>query len=307
MEGKGKKIIRLWVVIVLYLGVVLLFALINWGMFEKNTTSFLISDQLNKHVDRFVFNYDITNLSSYRSNDLDNMPITISEYNQMAGPIYDELDSLNRQLTDHHQQLDSCSRRLDSLTDLASHQMSDSIAEFRTRMLSDIQDSIDSLKQYMADKDSTEMILEGKEVELSKLQYELAKKNVDVQNYIVNSYGSFMHDSLRSQIGELNDNYISQSSAISSLEISRIKVVQQIHDIGNAFHQKRTESVGFLDFLYYSFCVSTTVNFGDIAPNSSWTRLVAVGELLVCLVLVGIILAKIMKRLDDKHTDEEKS
>ena len=57
------------------------------------------------------------------------------------------------------------------------------------------------------------------------------------------------------------------------------------------------ESVGFWDFLYYSICVSTTVSFGDIAPNNGWTRFLAVLEILLCMILLGILLNKIIAKL----------
>lgn len=63
------------------------------------------------------------------------------------------------------------------------------------------------------------------------------------------------------------------------------------------FHENRREAVGFMDFLYYSVCVSTTVSFGDIAPNSGFTRTVAIIELLLCILLVGIVLDKINKKI----------
>ena len=39
--------------------------------------------------------------------------------------------------------------------------------------------------------------------------------------------------------------------------------------------------------------MSTTVSFGDIAPNSFGTRLMAVIEILFCILLVGLIIEKI--------------
>ncbi len=59
-----------------------------------------------------------------------------------------------------------------------------------------------------------------------------------------------------------------------------------IGDLISSFHNNRHESVGLLDFFYYSICVSTTVSFGDIAPNNGWTRFLVIVELLVC-VFVG--------------------
>ena len=59
------------------------------------------------------------------------------------------------------------------------------------------------------------------------------------------------------------------------------------------------ESVGFLDFLYYSICVSTTVSFGDIAPNNGWTRFLAIAELLLCVLLLAVLLDGVAKKVNN--------
>ncbi len=286
-----------------YLLVVLLFAVVYWAMFTSNTTYFLISDQLNRHVDRFVFVYDKTNLSSYQKDAIDNLPITISEYNELVLPLYDELDTLNRLLPEKQQSIDEILNKKDSVSDLATIRITDSISVFRDKMLSEYQGRIDSLERFMAGKDSTEMILQGKLVEMANLQYDYAKRDSEVQTYVVSSYGSFMQDSLKSLILDLNNQYLSLSADVSSLEQRRIAVVEQIHQLGSDFHNKRSESVGFWDFLYYSFCVSTTVNFGDIAPNSIQTRIATLIELLVCMALVGILLDQIVERDKRRRTE----
>ena len=70
-----------------------------------------------------------------------------------------------------------------------------------------------------------------------------------------------------------------------------------IGDLISSFHNNRHESVGLLDFFYYSICVSTTVSFGDIAPNNGWTRFLAIVELLVCVFLLAILLDGVSKRI----------
>lgn len=43
--------------------------------------------------------------------------------------------------------------------------------------------------------------------------------------------------------------------------------------------------------------MSTTVSFGDIAPNNGWTRFLAIVELLVCVFLLAILLDGVSKRI----------
>lgn len=61
-KSKNKSIVGL---VFTYFLVVILFAAINWAIFRKNTTSFLISEQLNKRVDRYEFVTTEFNLATY--------------------------------------------------------------------------------------------------------------------------------------------------------------------------------------------------------------------------------------------------
>lgn len=70
------------------------------------------------------------------------------------------------------------------------------------------------------------------------------------------------------------------------------------------FHKNRINSVGFWDFLYYSLCVSVSVSFGDIAPNNSCTRAIAIIELLFCLALIGVIVDKLNESINKKDEDK---
>ena len=107
--------------------------------------------------------------------------------------------------------------------------------------------------------------------------------------------GNFIPDSLSHQIRKCNEDYLGLTMTISELEMTRRDVTSQIRNMTKEFHANRRDAVGFMDFVYYSICVSTTVSFGDIAPNNGLTRTVAIIELLLCIILVGAIVDRIIK------------
>jgi hypothetical protein len=292
-------------IIGLYLLIVLLFAVINWLMFKYNTTSFLISDQLNKHVERYDFLDPEADLASYHKNAKDRMPITIREFGEIINPNLANLQAINDSLKTKEKNLFDCQLLWDSLSKVASGMREDSIMEFRREHLAGSQERIDSLKRYLEGKDSTEMIIEGKYVELAELQYEFAKKNAEVQSLVVQYIGNFIPDTLSLQIRKCNEDYLWISMGIQELESTRRDVSSKIRDLVADFHDNRANSVGFWDFLYYSICVSTSVSFGDIVPNNSCTRLLAIIELLLCLVLVGWIVDEIIRKQRRNHGDRE--
>ena len=163
---------------------------------------------------------------------------------------------------------------------------------------------IDSLERYISDRDSIEMVLNRKYVELANLNYEYALKNLETQNYIIENYGFFVSRNLIEDILNENEEWVNLSDSVLRLERLRIEMASQIREMVRLYHNNRIKSVSFGDFLYYSICVSTTVSFGDIIPNKGISRFWAVFELLLCIVLVAIILDDI-KKARNKHDEDE--
>ncbi len=289
---------RVLTMISIYLMVVLFFSVVNWLIFLRNSTSFLISEQLNKHIERYDFLKTTIDLAQYHRDAKDEMPITINEFAETIRPVFDNLEAINDSLEEKTRKYKRDSLILDSLNAIAIENRKEAIKTIKEKSLAKIQRSIDSLIAYMTGKDSTEMIIQGKLVELANLQYEYAKKNAQVQSYINTHYGGLISDSLSFQISYHYGNYVRMILEIVDLEDARRSVISKIRDSNMAFHNNRMESVGFMDFIYYSICVSTTVSFGDIAPNDGKTRFVAVLELLICIILLARILDGIKKRKD---------
>ena len=280
-----------------YVIIVIVAAIANWVIFLNNTTAFVISEQLNKHVERYEFLDEDIDLAAYHSGVKDAMPISLDDFSSFMRADFDSLDNVNRTLDQKQKDYERCLAILDSLSKIAEPIRFDSIKVFKDSLLKGCQERIDSLKGYMLNHDSTKMILDGKYVELAVLEYDLAKKNAEVQKYIVENYSYFIPDSLRHAIREQNEASVAIPWEIQNFEQKRRDVSRHIKGKVSWFHENRREAVGFMDFLYYSVCISTTVSFGDIAPNSGWTRTLAVIELLLCILLVGVVLDKINKRI----------
>lgn len=291
---------RLLKFIGIYIFIVVLFATINWLVFNINTTSFLISEQLNKYVGQHEYLNPEIDLAAYHRNAKDNMPITIDGFSAMMKPTFERLEATNDSLSFNQHRLNACIQEWDSLSRIVSAMRYDSVKLLRERMLSGYQEKIDSLRRFLEGKDSTRMIIEGKYVEMAQLQYEYAKGNAEIQSMIGQYIGNFIPDNLSRQIRKCNEDYLEITIEIQELEQQRRDVSSRIRNLIVDFHENRCDAVGFLDFLYYSICVSTTVSFGDIAPNSGLTRVIAIIELLFCIIIVGIIANRIINSSREK-------
>lgn len=282
--------------IILYVFLVVLFATINWVIFFNNSTAFLISDQLNKYVERYEFLQPDIDLAAYHRNAKDSMPITISDFSNMIRPDLEKLQSTNDSLRMKKDAFEKCVAQWDSLSRIASEMRNDSVNKIREKLLSGRQERIDSLRRYLEGKDSTQMIIEGKYVELAQLQYEYARENAKIEAMLSQYIGNFIPESLSHQIRRCNEDYMQLTFDVQEEESERRNVTSKIRQSTIDFHENRLESVSWVDFLYYSICVSTTVSFGDIAPNNGTARFFAILELLICLFIVGYIVDRIIKR-----------
>ncbi len=295
LKEKAKKH-PLKAMIVAYVFIVVVFATVNWLIFFNNSTAYLISDQLNKYVERYEFLQTDIDLAAYHRNAKDSMPITISEFSNMIMPDLEKLQSTNDSLILKKDAIKKLKVQWDSLSRIASKMMTDSVNKVRVELLSSYQERIDSLERYLEGKDTTKMIIEGKYVELAQLQYEYAKRKAKVEAMFSQYIGNFIPDSLSHQIRRCNDGYIQLTWDIQEVESERRNVTSRIRQSAVDFHANRRNSVSWMDFLYYSICVSTTVSFGDIAPNNGATRFAAILELLICLFVVGFIVDGIIKK-----------
>ncbi len=295
---EGKRLLKF---IGIYIFIVVLFATINWLVFNINTTSFLIPEQLNKYVGQHEYLNPEIDLAAYHRNAKDNMPITIDGFSAMMKPTFERLEATNDSLSFNQHRLNACIQEWESLSRIASAMRYDSVKLLKERMLSGYQKKIDSLRRFLEGKDSTRMIIEGKYVEMAQLQYEYAKGNAEIQSMIGQYIGNFIPDNLSRQIRKCNEDYLEITIEIQELEQQRRDVSSRIRNLIVDFHENRRDAVGFLDFLYYSICVSTTVSFGDIAPNSGLTRVIAIIELLFCIIIVGIIANRIINSREKKR------
>lgn len=297
----GKKIIRnvrnnkLVKIIIIYFAIVFIFSIIYRLIFLFNTTSFLVSEQLNKHIGGYNYFEGDIDVEAFHKASKDLMPISMSELNLLIKPEIKELDSIIKSIEIKRKSLDSITTKLDSLNQIAQKEMNDSIASYSLSVLRDRQTRIDSMINYLKVNENTNILSKSKYDELAEMEKENAQKDAGLLNNVAKPWSSFISDSLYQKIKQLAHTNFIISSDTQQLSDRKTVLKNYLRDTLDAFYRNRFASVSYYDFLYYSFCVSTTVSFGDIAPNNGLTRLLAVIELLLCMFLVAYILDKIAK------------
>lgn len=85
------------------------------------------------------------------------------------------------------------------------------------------------------------------------------------------------------------DNYILLHELLA---YSNVLLDDSIIEINQRINEGKSNS--FIDYLYYSFVVITTLGFGDITPVSNLFRFLTVLEALLGLITMGLFLAKVL-------------
>lgn len=273
-----------------YIGIVLVSAVVNWVVFKFDTTSFVISEQLNKHMVRYDLLSNDLNFSEFHANAKDLMPVSLDGFAGAVASKLMRLSNINDSLSVYERQLEWLKGQLDSVRRVAESNRTLVAEDYRTKALKDAKQRLDSLRQLMAVMDSTVFIEKGLLIEEAHLELDYAIENKRVTDYISENMRNMIPPGDRDLMDEYSSKIVACSVRKSSLEYERNDIARTFREDVNQFHRNRSSSVNLLDFLYYSVCVSTTVSFGDIAPNNGLTRFLAVLELLSCIVLVSFIL-----------------
>lgn len=279
-----------------YLIIVSVFALINWGVFCFDTTSFLVSEQMNKHLARYDLVSKEFNLASFHAEAKDLMPVSVDGFVGGISTKLMRLSEVNDSILVHGRQIDSLQRKEESLRLVAVAHRDSNVNAYLEKAMRPYIHQLDSLEQIITGMDSTKAIYDGLLIEKTQLEVDYAVKNKEVLDYVFRNLQLFIPLEERDLLNDYSSKIVSSTVEKNSLELERYELVRSIRMSVYTFHDNRRSSIGFLDFLYYSFCVSTTVSFGDIAPNNGWTRLIAILELLSCIVLVHFILTGLTKK-----------
>ncbi len=290
---------KIWKYIFYYLGVVLLFSFINWVVFCCNSTSFLISEQMNKHLGRYDFVSKEFNLAEFHASTKDLMPVSVDGFVGVVSSKLMRLSEVNDTLLLYTRQLDSLHMLVDSLNLVAGVHRDTNVCAYVEAAMRPYKYKLDSIEQAMVGMDSTDMISNGFLIEESRLQVDYAVKYKDVLDYVFRNLQAFIPFEDVELRNDCFSKIVSRGGEKRSLEQERCNLVRSFQESSSQFHENRRLSVGFFDFLYYSICVSTTVSFGDIAPNNGLTRLFAILELLSCILLVSKIINELNKKRNE--------
>lgn len=301
---KGKKIFYCESVAkyaFIYFIVVFLFAGVYYLCFLFDTTSFLLSKEMNTHVESY-FVTDSLSILSLEKKMRSEIPFTIEDLNVKLRPIVDSVKQINENIEILTNGIQVDNHRIDSLILVANLYRDSSIEEYKKSRIAGIQNSIDSLEMTMIGVDSTILILDGRYVELAILKYDYAVELAKTYSLLLEHYGAFIPNDISDSLVVMNGRQIQKEAMLSSSQTILRDLSHEILDYSSSFQKVRRESMSYWTFVYYSIGVSTTFSYGDIAPNSSLTRCLSCIELLICIIIVALFIESLIPKLSHSAT-----
>lgn len=124
-------------------------------------------------------------------------------------------------------------------------------------------------------------------VDLARHKVVVAKKRAEVAAFIADNFGSFMPDEDRKRIETLRAAADRNFEGQMQLADRRTRIRVQLDNLLQTETRRVLNRLAFVDFVYFSFGVATTVTFGDITPNSTLVRGLVALQLLFSIVTVG--------------------
>lgn len=138
-------------------------------------------------------------------------------------------------------------------------------------------------------------------VDLRTRNLEISKKLLAHHSFVLSNFGQFGSADLRDRIQDEDQKLqIFREKHARAEEDYREKRVE----VYDAFMQARADifsSIGLVDFLYFSACVSTTTTFGDITANNRWVRLLVVLQILIGIMILAFFIQSITAKIIQRY------
>jgi hypothetical protein len=127
-------------------------------------------------------------------------------------------------------------------------------------------------------------------VQLAQIDVRLAQKRLEIADFVSEQYGAFITPADRATLKRLSDEEGRLLDEQLTLQTQRTTLRDHLSKILARAAANRRSRLSFVDFVYFSLGVSTTVTFGDITPNHTLVRTAVSVQLLLSIVVVGVFL-----------------
>lgn len=285
------------------------FFLIYLGSWKLHPDSFIINSEVNEHPMRpYRIDGDVNDLYyRWRPNlTLSDIELLLREYeiklvlldshiHYLNGNLEITRDLYNSVSDRHHKEMDK---------NIESH-IAQEIAPL-VRRRDSLQLTIDKMEQDAAaarDPDVTQTVIADMKVEQSNLALAIVRKELQLRKESLSDLSRFQDPDLVSQVRDLWEALTSVENILTSIESVFWMYRGELTNTWAGLAKARRERLSPLDIAYFSVVTATTTGYGDIVPNSRWTRCLAMSEIILCTIVFGCFLACITQPMRRHQTE----
>ena len=288
-----------------YIALIILFSWVYFFIYMIDSTSFIVEKQYNQHLVSVLNIWEsLDNIESIKTN----LPDDIYDFNMSISPLFDSLKIMKNSIKGLEEELESTKIISDSVSTALNKSRSNNIEQELSLYIKLEKDTLNRVQnniRMIMEEDSLNgeylIAKSGLSVYEAQLKYRIAIKELKFQTMVLENYGSFGDQKLHDSLSQLLTRQNILTDSIFNMQDNYRKIRSNISHKVIQFHNKRTEQVGYLDFLYFSTMTAFSNNFGDIIPNSKLTRAIVAFQILISIILITYITDKMLRM----HNNEE--
>lgn len=283
--------------VLIYLFSTISFSILYFCFWEINTTSFVISEQINEKTYDIGI-YSLEEIAPYYIRDND-IPFAIHEFNQtLLKPIFDTIKILEHDIESISVIIPTLKNHLDTLSSQLNQSYSSNLENTISEQTQTFRDSIEEINKKISkisqintlDKDIT---VANFKVDIAQLELSMVKRESEIRTIGLQNLSIFQDKTIRYEVDSLHNRYISYQDKIFEIEKSIRDYKVLANERKNLFHQNRIVQLKYPDFLYFSVLSSISVSYGDIVPNTFFLRMVVTLQILISIFCLGILINKL--------------
>lgn len=279
----------------LFIGKIFIFGLIYWAVFFMRPDAFNFSSGFNtKPLSGFLDEfYETDDPSALYALDYQ---ARVNKFNNAALELegrYQESLLLEREKNAKQAAFDELYRELDE-------ERVKEVDLYHKANILPLESESDEIEQKLA----TGNYSPQQRIAMRTLNLAISRELVKQHSYIISNYGGFGSADLRDRV-QAEDQKLQalREKYLKAEEVFR----EQRREVYDAFSETRADilnSIGLVDFLYFSACVSTTTTFGDITANNRWVRLLVILQILTGIMIMAFLIQSVTAKNNSQDMNE---
>jgi len=303
----------------LFFIVVVIFPVIYYCLWSRHSDSFIVHQETNLHPIQLLQdllwgdshnatnNYESFTLKDFSRETMRVYLVEVSlsnEYRRLKREESETSDLLSKASKDHM-------KAAFKNYEIKVEEETKSLREKRVEILNKIkllQDIIDekrnSDKLYISQIEVQKAMLR---VEETKINVEISKMKLKISESFIKNITAYADSEKLQKVHDLDNKFMKILNAQSDNRGAYFKNREAIHYLLHSWQNQRSSQLSYWDFLYFSFCVSTTTSFGDVIPNDKISRIFVSIQIFMELFILGVLIDRFARRINkEKNLTVEK-